>query len=184
MLKGTGWITQKKYGCRKQKWFRDYADLKSLYSKLQPEIFKYPVENFFRFDITSKLAVTSIALALFDAKISYNRDKKQNISIIGTNAKGALEANLDYFNDYIANGRTLARGNLFIYTLPSSFLAEAAIYFGLTGKLLYLGLTKNNAEKSLKYVSEELRDSGPAQTMLLVNANSRAATCQVIQNLK
>ena len=123
MVKGTGWISQKKYGCLKQKWQRGYSDLKSLYSSLQPEILKYPVANFLRFDPVSKLAVISIALALFDAKIAYAQGKKQEISILGANSSGALEANLAYFNDYIANGRTLARGNLFIYTLPSSFLA-------------------------------------------------------------
>ncbi len=137
MIIGTGWITQKKCGCLKEKRQLQYSDLKSLYLRLQPEILKYPVENFFRFDTTAKLAVISIALALFDAKIPYNRNKKRRIDILGTNSNGALESNLIYFNDYIANGRTLARGNLFIYTLPSSFLAEAAIYFGLTGKLLY-----------------------------------------------
>jgi hypothetical protein len=180
MIKGTGWITQNKYGCLKHKWQKDYTDLKSLYDELQPKIIKYPVANFLRFDPVSKLTVISIALALFDAKISYGAGRKQEIGIIGTNSDGAFEANLAYFNDYIANGRTLARGNLFIYTLPSSPLAEAAIHFGLTGSLFYLGFTTDCEKKSLKYALNMLK-TGPYKTILLVEADTKQATCRVLQ---
>ena len=183
MIKGTGWITQKKYGCQKRRLQQGYPDLKSLYSRLQPEIFRYPVENFFRFDAISKLSAISIALALFDAKMTYWPGKKQDISILGTSTSGALEANLAYFNDYIDNGRNLARGNLFIYTLPSSFLAEAAIHFGLTGKLLYLGFTTNTETKSLKYALNMLKTE-IHKTIILVNAGPKAATCYILQKSK
>jgi len=43
------------------------------------------------------------------------------------------------FLDYVQAGRKLGRGSLFIYTLPSSPLAEAAIHFGLQGPVLYIG---------------------------------------------
>ena len=180
MIRGIGWITQKKYGCKKQKWQRKYTDLKSLYNCLQPEIFKYPVANFLRFDTVSKLTLLSIALALSDAKIAYGPNKKQDISILGTNPHGALDANLAYFNDYIDHGRTLGRGNLFIYTLASSPLAEAAIYFGLTGKLLYLGFTKNTKQASLKYALNMLKNE-PGKTIILVNAGSKTATAYILQ---
>jgi len=180
MIKGTGWITKNKYGCQKRQLEQKYSDLKSLYSKLQPEIFRYPVANFFRFDKLSKLTVISIALALYDAKITYAQGKKQKISILGTNSNGALEANLAYFNDYISNGRTLARGNLFIYTLPSSPLAEAAIHFGLTGRLQYLGFTKNIESEALKYALNILKTKD-SETILLVNANTQTANCLVLQ---
>jgi hypothetical protein len=180
MIKGTGWITQNKYGCKKMRLAHKYSDLKSLYGQLQPEIIKYPVANFLRFDTVSKLAVLSIALALHDAKINYCPGKKQDISILGTNSIGTLDANLAYFNDYITNGRTLSRGNLFIYTLPSSPLAEATIHFGLTGKLLYLGFAKNIEKESLKYALNMLK-SESIKTVLLVNANSKKASCLVLQ---
>ena len=51
--------------------------------------------------------------------------------------EGSLQSDLEYFRDYLEGGRTLSRGNLFIYTLPSSPLGEAAIHFGLLGPLLY-----------------------------------------------
>jgi hypothetical protein len=183
MIIGTGWITQNKYGCQKRRIQREYSDLKSLYNRLQPEVFKYPVENFLRFDTLSKLTTLSIALALYDARITYAKEKKQDISILGANSNGALAANLTYFNDYITNGRTLARGNLFIYTLPSSPLAEAAIHFGLTGKLLYLGFTKNIEKESLKYALNMLKTE-IHKTVLLVNANSEKASCLVLQKAR
>jgi len=180
MIIGASRITQNKYTCRKRKLEQRYSDLKSLYMQLQPNVIKYPVANFFRFDMLSKLTVISIALALFDAKIAYAQNKKQMICILGTNPAGALDANLAYFNDYISNGRTLARGNLFIYTLPSSPLAEAAIHFGLTGKLQYLGFTKDTESDSLKYALNMLK-THDSKTILLVNASTQAASCKVLQ---
>lgn len=61
------------------------------------------------------------------------------MGLIGTNRAGSLEANRLYFSDYLQAGRVLARGNLFVYTLPSSPLAEAAIHFGFQGPMLYMG---------------------------------------------
>ena len=180
MIIGTGWITKNKYGCRKRRLQQNYSDLKSLYNRLQPDIIKYPVGNFFRFDAISKLAAISIALALHDARIGYAQGKKQPISLLGTSANAALEANLFYFNDYLINGKTLARGNLFIYTLPSSPLAEAAIHFGLTGKILYLGFAKNAEKESLKYAAEMLKTES-TKNMLLVQADSTAATCYLLK---
>ena len=183
MIKGAGWITQNQYGCQKLRLQQGYADLKSLHTRLQPEIINYPVANFLRFDTVSKLAAISIALALFDAKIAYAQGKKQDISLLGTNSGGALEANLAYFDDYIANGRTLGRGNLFIYTLPSSPLAEAAIHFGLTEQLLYLGFEKNAEQASLKLASGMLK-TGSAKTILLLNTNPKKVNCLVLQRTK
>jgi hypothetical protein len=147
---------------------------------LKDAVLAYPIENFGRFNHDSKLVILAIALALYDAGIAYAKDKKQNISILGTNTSGALDANLAYFNDYVANGSTLGRGNLFIYTLPSSPLAEAAIHFGLTGKLLYLGFAKNTEKESLKYALNMLKTE-LTKTMLLVNANPKKASCLVLQ---
>jgi 3-oxoacyl-(acyl-carrier-protein) synthase len=83
------------------------------------------------------LTVSAVALALQDAGIEYALSKKQDIGIIGTSCEGSLKSDIDYFRDFIENGRTLSRANLFIYTLPSSALGEAAIHFGLTGPLVY-----------------------------------------------
>jgi hypothetical protein len=83
------------------------------------------------------MTACAVALALRDADIDYAPTIKQDIGIIGTSSEGSLKSDIAYFRDFVDNGRTLARGNLFIYTLPSSPLAEAAIHCGLVGPLLY-----------------------------------------------
>ena len=177
----SGWVKGTECGCAGKARHWEYADLRMAYNQLLKDaVVAYPIENFGRFNHDSKLIILAIALALYDAGIAYAKDKKQNISILGANTSGALDANLAYFNDYVAHGRTLGRGNLFIYTLPSSPLAEAAIHFGLTGKLLYLGFAKNTEKESLKYALNMLKTES-TKTMLLVNANPKKASCLVLQ---
>ena len=79
----------------------------------------------------------AVALALRDAGIEYSARNKQDTGIIATSGAGSLQSDLDYYADFVKNGRTLSLANLFIYTLPSSPLGEAAIHFGLTGPLLF-----------------------------------------------
>ena len=138
-VKGRGWVKETQCGCDRKsiQWQRD--DWRSLCAQLLKDgVFTYPVKNFARFDEPSRLITLSVALALYDAGIPYIEGKKQDIGILGTNPDGALASNLAYFQDYAEHGRKLGRGNLFIYTLPTSPLAEAAIHFGLQGPLLYL----------------------------------------------
>ncbi len=104
---------------------------------LKKRLFSYPFKNFGRLDALSKMTCYAVALALQDAGIHYSSGRKQDIGIIGTSTPGSLQSDIYYFQDYLNSGRTLSRGNLFIYTLPTSPLAEAAIYFGLQGPLLY-----------------------------------------------
>ena len=138
-IAGVGWITKDEYGTLKRKPSDGYPDLRSLYSLLrQKSVFSYPIQGWGRFDDISRMTCLVGGLALFDAGVTYSQEKKQNVGIIGTNTNASLQSNVNYFKDYIENGRTLARGNLFIYTIPSSPLAEAAIYFGLTGPLFYV----------------------------------------------
>jgi len=106
-------------------------------SLLKKRLFSFPFKNFGRLDAISKMTCYAVALALQDAGMHYSAGQKQDIGIIGTNASGSLQSDIHYFRDYLNSGRTLSRGNLFIYTLPTSPLAEAAIFFGLQGPLLY-----------------------------------------------
>ena len=186
IISGIGWITKKKYGCVNKTIHRDYTDIKSLHSKLQNEsIFLYPVKNFGRFDTMSKMACCAGALALHDAGIRYSEKRKQDIGIIGTNTGGCLESNLNYFRDYVQTGRKLARGNLFIYTLPSSPLAEASIHFGFQGPLLYIMFPQKQvgarrAVPLLQY-AEGIISRKEASTVLAVKVDEKKAVCFVMR---
>jgi 3-oxoacyl-[acyl-carrier-protein] synthase II len=136
-VRGIGWLTKSGFGCigsRVQHLFTPGEDGCSLAKR---DIFGHPFKNFGRLDRISQLTACAVALALRDAAIDYAPTVKQDIGIIGTGSEGSLSSDIAYFTDYLDNGRTLARGNLFIYTLPSSPLGEAAIHFGLVGPLLY-----------------------------------------------
>ncbi len=182
--KGKGWVKSQACGCKKKSRGWKYANLRLAYEKLLADgILAYPVENFGRFNRQAKLINLAVALALYDANISYAKAKKKAIAILGSTPNGCLEANLAYFRDYWEAGRTLGRGNLFIYTLPSSPLAEAAIHFGFTGKLLYLGFPRNAEKETFKYALNMLK-SGTDKIIILVQANAHSATAQVLQKTK
>lgn len=136
---GLGWMNGEGYGALRKG--ISVADSSGSGSKgeLRRELFQAPFKNFGRLDPVSKMTCYAAALALQDAGIRYPLRNQDDAGIIGTNRTGCLNTDLRYFTDYVESGRTLGRGNLFIYTLPSSPLAEAAIHFGLQGPLVYLG---------------------------------------------
>ena len=188
IVSGIGWISKQKYGCVKRKIRKDYTDIKSLHLKLQNEsTFLYPVKNFGRFDTTSKMACCVGALALHDAGIKYSEKYKQDIGIIGTNTNGCLKSNLNYFKDYVQTGRKLARGNLFIYTLPSSPLSEAAIHFGFQGPLFYIGFPQKqkqiraNDRSPLLQYAEGMISRKEASAILAMKVDEKKAVCFVIK---
>ena len=141
---GKGWVTRHKFGCENKKIYLAHEGMTSLYSKLRSDsIFPVGIKNFGRFDIHSKMVSCAAALALHDSGIIPSDDNK-TFGIVGTSEDGSLHSNEKYFRDYIDEGRNLARGTLFIYTLPSSPLAEAAICFGLSGPMMYIGVREDH----------------------------------------
>jgi 3-oxoacyl-(acyl-carrier-protein) synthase len=130
-------LTKEGYGCIRSGLRQAFEPGETAHMLLKKGIFSHPFKNFGRLDTLSRMTAYAVALALQDAGIEYMPGRKQDIGIIGTNSEGSLQSDLEYFEDYINSGRTLSRGNLFIYTLPSSPVGESAIHFGLVGPLLY-----------------------------------------------
>ncbi len=180
MIKGRGWIKDGQCGCDRRGLLWQYDNLQLLSAQLlKCAVLAYPIENFGRFDAASRLVVISAALALHDAGIPYAKGKKQDIGILGTSPDGALDADLAYFRDYAQAGRKLGRGNLFIYTLPSSPLAEAAIHFGLQGPSAYIRQA-NNPEENLLAHAQLWAQSNAAQAILAVSFSANEAVCKFI----
>jgi len=167
---GLGWINRQGYGCVK-------SSLKHTGTPKKEEIFLHPFDNFGRLDPVSKMTAYAVALALKDAGITYPLSRKQDIGIIGTNAAGCINSDIRYFKDYLDSGRTLSRGNLFIYTLPSSPLSEAAIHFGLQGPLFYAAGT--GMAETLNIAAGVIR-SGEAVIMLAGMAEEDTAAYFVL----
>jgi len=128
MVTGIGWWRREASGCL----------LSSKESKETGQgVFSSQFKNFGRLDRDSKAAAYAVALALKDASMDYPLAPGLTAGICGGGPEGCLGADLLYFRDYVDCGRTLGRGNYFIYTLPTSPLAECAIHFGLEGPVLY-----------------------------------------------
>ena len=177
-ISGAGWIDTKRYGMWRCGSGEDYESFKELRSP-EKELFTYPVKNFGRFDLPSKFACISVALALKDAGISCEQGCKMDMGLLGTNAVGAVNANTAYYTDFVDCGRTLGRGNLFIYTLPSSPLAEVSIHFGLQGPLLYVVNTQNDLMDLIQTCSLLVAD-GQARHMVLVKYTTEGSFCYVL----
>jgi 3-oxoacyl-[acyl-carrier-protein] synthase II len=136
-VRGIGWLAKTGYGSVGLGLHHQFLEGEGIHSLVKLGIFSQPFRNFGRLDVMSRMTVSVVALAMQDAGVKYSLANKQDIGIIGTSCEGSLKSDIDYFRDYIENGRTLSRANLFIYTLPSSALGEAAIHFGLSGPLLH-----------------------------------------------
>ncbi|HWR73856.1 MAG TPA: hypothetical protein VN604_11860 [Nitrospirota bacterium] len=173
IVRGIGWLAGGEYGCisrgERSRLEGDPADAGS-----RKGLFTHPFKNFGRLDRLSRMTAAGISLALRDGAISYSPEQKQDIGIIGTGSAGSLATDLRFFRDYVESGRKLARGGLFIYTLPSSPLGEAAIHFGLLGPLFYLAA--GNASPGVVFdAAEVLLLQDEAEAMLAGIAGEDAA---------
>jgi 3-oxoacyl-[acyl-carrier-protein] synthase II len=164
-VRGIGWLTNAEYGCvrndLRRAWDRDEGH------PLLPkrDIFSYPFKNFGRLDPVSRMTAYAVSLALEDAGVEYSPMKKQDIGIVGTNCNGSLRSDIEYFRDYLECGRTLSRANLFIYTLPSSPLGEAAIHFGFLGPMLYAARERGALSAVLDLATEMVLDEEAPVTL-------------------
>ena len=173
-IRGIGWLTKDAYGCIAKGEHRPYGDASGPDALAKQGLFAYPVKNFGRFDRVSRLTCIAVALALRDAGIEYSADRKQDIGIIATSPEGSLVTDMEYLRDYLAGGRTLSRGNLFIYTLPSSPAGEAAIHFGFLGPMLYAAGGKSSLITVVDTAAEMVR-AGDAAMMATGMADDHEA---------
>ncbi len=171
---GIGWLTRTGYGCVRSGLRQPFERGAGVHSLGKKGIFSRPFKNFGRLDSPSRMTAYAVALALRDAGIDYAQAGKQDIGIIGANALGSLQSDIEYFRDYVGSGRTLSRGNLFIYTLPSSPAGEAAIHFGLQGPLLYVTGEEDSLAPVLDTAEEMILD-GETPVMLAGRAGEDEA---------
>jgi 3-oxoacyl-(acyl-carrier-protein) synthase len=176
---GIGWFTSEGYGCVRSSRRRNFENGEGPASLPKKGIFRHPFKNFGRMDGASRAVAYGVALALQDAGIEYSPGKKRNIGIIGTSREGSLRADIEFFKDYLRSGRTLSRGNLFIYTLPSSPLGEAAIHFGFLGPLLY-GADAGGSLLPFLDMASEMVAADEAELMLAGQAEEDHAVYLVI----
>ena len=130
-ITGIGWVTTASMGCGKD--HDQFAMTCGPLPKITAAaVFDRPYPAFRRLDEYSRLGLAAIAFALKDAGLDEWAEKR-NIGIISSTAYGCLPTDIDYYDSVMRQQGTGASPALFSYTLPNSFLGEAAIRFGLTG---------------------------------------------------
>ena len=158
-IRGLGWITDSAYGRLRQGESRSYAGRTT--ARLVGSVdalFQRKIENFGRFDPISRMTCYACALALQDA--GFSTIENDDTGIVSVAFTGSLEANRAYFADYAGAGRVLARGNLFVYTLPSSPISEAAIHFGFHGPLFAMVTARDPLGRGLDAARSMLCETG------------------------
>lgn len=175
VVRGIGWIDAEEFGrarTRDRVRYCDCATFNNLWRCFR--IFELPMNNFGRFDSSSQWTCYAAVLALQDAAIGHTRESTPQIGIVVTSCDGSLKSNLEYFADYVHSGRRLARGHLFIYTLPTSPAAEAAIHLRLHGPTLYLTDGQNTLSRVIA-VAAGFVERGEADSMLVVRVEDAKA---------
>ena len=131
--------------------------------------------NFSRFSPEVRLAFFAANRALEAAGLTRNG---MRIGVIACDREGSERANFAYFDDYVRSGRVLGRGQLFVYTLPTSVAAECAIACRLTGPLLYVagsGAPTRGAEDAAR----GLLADGLADAVLVLSSNPEEARATI-----
>jgi hypothetical protein len=167
-------------------WFNEqdcgvYAPAAPSFQKSPPgessDLVERPVKYYSRMTGEARYCLGAAALAR--RAVAWN--PQSEIGSLASGEKGVLTANREFFQDYVANGRSLGRGNLFIYTLPTSALGEVAIALGLSGPCMFW---RNDMRPiaSMVQQAERLCTDGEADGMLLFSSDTRAAVCLAVDS--
>jgi len=141
-----------------------------------PALIGRPVKYYARMTAETRYCLCSASIALKSAGWD---SKAIEIGLLSAGSDGCAHANEEYFRDYVANGRTLGRGNLFIYTLPTSALGEVAIALSLTGPSIFLH-DPTQPLACLNRTAEQIISDGEATGMLALWSDASAAVCLAI----
>jgi 3-oxoacyl-[acyl-carrier-protein] synthase II len=178
---GIGWINRTACGLIRHRELRDLTgkNPNGGGSGSVDALFHRKIERFGRFDPVSRMTCLACELALRDADVDFVPESLHEVGILGAGFNGSLAANSAFFKDYVESGRILARGNLFVYTLPTAPLGEAAIHFGLRGPLFSMIAPATPLSDSLE-VASRLVKSGDAPAMLVVQADADSAVAALV----
>ena len=181
VVTGLSWVSAQEHGTALRQRAGTQTDLRDLHRALLSDAtMDAPFKNFGRFDEDSKRICLAVALALQDCGVR-NNGPVHDTGLLISNPAGATGANAAYFRDYVDGGRKLGRANLFIYTLPTSPIAEAAIHFGLSGPLLYVGRLRADPDSALNDCVDIVAD-GQAAAMLCILTAETETTCAMVQD--
>jgi 3-oxoacyl-(acyl-carrier-protein) synthase len=129
--------------------------------------------------MTSEARSSLCAARLAMNAAGWDDGSDREIGILAAGYEASLQANQKYFRDYVSSGRSMGRGNLFIYTLPTSTMGEIAIALSLAGPTMHV---HDDASPLAALVAhaDQLIAAREADGMLCLWSDSQAAVCVVV----
>jgi 3-oxoacyl-(acyl-carrier-protein) synthase len=140
-------------------------------------LIQHPVKYIGRMTDECRLCLCAAHMAL--RAVKWNDAPAREIGLVAAGDAGFLQANQNYFRDYVTGGRSMGRGNLFIYTLPTSTLGEVAIALDLTGPSMHLHDDVQPLAALVHHADQIIAD-GEAGGMLVLWSDLHAAVCLAI----
>lgn len=104
-----------------------------------------PSARFGRMDLLCKLGLGAAELCMARAPIL----TRQDVALVGASMLGCLEVDAQFHDSLLKGGQAGASPALFVYTLPSMFLGEIAIRFGLRGRTTHINTGRTSAIAAL-----------------------------------
>jgi len=145
--------------------------------------------NFGRFSAASRRAFHAVTQALDKAGLTLDENTRTlrytngkapvRVGVIAFDRDGSEAANRAYYADYVSSGRVLGRGQLFVYTLPTSVAAECAIACRLTGPLLYVA-EPDGGDGAARQAARALLADGLADAVVMLSVTDQAAQAAVV----
>ena len=163
VVTGIGWITARGPGRGREA--REF----SMTSEPPPpvsreDVFPEPNLRFGRLPQYSRVGLAAVAFALRDAGMEH-WETKRPVGVVASTHAGCLAVDIDYYDTVLPASGGLPSPNLFSCTLPTCFLGEAAIQFGLTGPTLIVSDPAEDALGGVRTALESL-SWGECGTML------------------
>lgn len=137
------------------------------------EVFPEPNLRFGRLPHYSRVGLAAVAFALRDAGMEH-WETKRSAGIVASTRAGCLLTDIEYYDTVLSQGKGPPSPNLFSSTLPTCFLGEAAIQFGLTGPTLVVNDPDEDALGAVRMALESL-SWGECGTMLAGHIDLPAA---------
>jgi 3-oxoacyl-[acyl-carrier-protein] synthase II len=129
--------------------------------------------RFGRLDLFSRTGVAAVAMALKDAGLAENEANSQDkpyrdIALIAATVSGSRKTDQEFYRELRA-APGFASPGLFVYTLASSFVGEAALRFGLGGSTMALNESSGTGLTALSMACEMLAMGDDSAVLVGVN---------------
>ncbi len=180
VIRGLGWVFKDTMGFPGN--IRNTESKDSLPRLSGKTVLTTPYKAFGRMDIFSKLGFSAIGFAMSHAGIrplpnkgAVSTGNKKQIPLIAESVTGCIETDFLYQATLSREQGKLPSPAIFAYTLPSCFLGEASIYYGLTGEAFMIEAKEGRGLIALSAAMDELA-SGSYKTVVCGACNSDIVT--------